>query len=354
MSSAAPTRLLLLAIRVIGDVVLITPIIRQLRQAYPDVYLAALADGQSAKILHHNPHLDRVIEIDRRAARQLTKTTQFKQWLQFIADIRQEQFDTVVDVFSGPRSATIAWLSGASRRYGEESRNRIRGFLYSHSIQVSRDHRHLIEQKLDLIHPLVGNVDAHKAPLELFLTSDETQRALGLLGANTTDAQRLVGLVPGAGSPWRMWPLDRFARLADFLVEHYHVRIVLVGGAADRSICQQICELMNEPPLDLSGQTSLRELVAVLAELDLVISNVTGPMHIASALPKPYVIGLYGAADTVQYAPWGNRAMMVTKGRREDAYWQKVDYEQDYQRLLEISVQDVKEAVFHVMSDRHV
>ncbi|WP_454061384.1 glycosyltransferase family 9 protein [Candidatus Nitrospira salsa] len=355
MSSEAPTRLLLLAIRAIGDVVLITPIIRQLRLAYPDVYLAALADGQSAKILHHNPHLDRVIEIDRRAARRLSKTTQFKQWLQCIADIRHEQFDTVVDLFSGPRSAMLAWLSGASRRYGEESRNRVRGFLYSHSVAMPRDDRHLTEQKLALVHSLVGSMDFYQAPpLELFLTSDESQRALSLLANGQTTSERIVGLVPGAGSPWRMWPLDRFAQLADFLVEHYHVRIVLVGGADDRGVCQRISELMNEPPLDLSGQTSLRELIAVLAEFDLVISNVTGPMHIASALPKPHVIGLYGEADTVQYAPWGNRAMMVTKGRREDAYWQKVDYEQDYQQLLEISVQDVKDAVFQVMSDWHV
>jgi len=318
------------------------------------MYLAALADGQSAKILQNNPHLDRVILIDRRAAKSLSKTAQFKQWLQFITEIRQEHFDTVVDLFSGPRSATLAWLSGASRRYGEESRNRIRGFLYSHSIQVSRDHRHLIEQKLDLIHPLVGNVDAHEAPLELFLTSDETQRALGLLGVNTTDAQRLVGLVPGAGSPWRVWPSDRFVKLADFLIEHYHVNIVLVGGPDDRGVCQHIAKMMRVPPLNLAGQTSLRELIAVLAELDLVISNVTGPMHIASALAKPHVIGLYGAADTIQYAPWGNRAMMLTKGNRENAHWQKVNYEQDHQRLLEISVQDVRDAVFQVMSDWNI
>ncbi|GJL65821.1 MAG: ADP-heptose--LPS heptosyltransferase [Nitrospirales bacterium] len=351
MSRMTPTRLLLLAIRAIGDVVLITPIIRQLRLAYPGVYLAALADGQSAKILHHNPHLDRVIEIDRRAAKQLSNIEQFNQWLQCIADIRQEQFDTVVDVFGGPRSAMLAWLSGASHRYGEESRKRVRGFLYSHSVQISRDGQHLIEQKLALIHPLVGNIEAHHVSLELFLESHETQRALALLATGQMTSQRMIGLVPGAGSPWRRWPPERFAELADFLIEYYHARIVLVGSPDDQGVCQEICECMNKQPLDLSGQTSLRELIAVLAQLDLVISNVTGPMHIASALAKPQVIGLYGAADTVQYAPWGSRAMMVTKGSREDAYWQKVNYEQDYQRLLEISVQDVRDAIVRLMTD---
>ncbi|GJL56324.1 MAG: ADP-heptose--LPS heptosyltransferase [Nitrospirales bacterium] len=350
MSSARPTRLLLLTIRAIGDVVLITPIIRQLRMVYPTMYLAALADGASANILQNNPHLDRVFVLDRRGTKRLSKFSQFRQWRQLIAEIREERFDTVVDVFSGPRSAMLGWLSGASRRYGEDYRKRIRGFLYSHCIQVSRDHRHLVEQKLDLIRPLVGNIDTHEAPLELFLTSDETQHALGLLGVNTGDSQRLVGLVPGAGSPWRIWPSDRFVQLADILAERYHVNIVLVGGDDDRGVCQRIAEMMRVSPVNLAGQTSLREAIAVLAQLDLVIANVTGPMHIASALTKPHVIGLYGVADTVQYAPWGSRAKMLTKGSTEDAYWHRVDYEQDYQRLLEISVEDVLDVIPHVMS----
>ena len=106
-------------------------------------------------------------------------------------------------------------------------------------------------------------------------------------------------------------------------------------------------------PLDLSGKTTLRELMAILAELDLVVANVTGPMHLATALRKPKVIGLYGAADTIQYAPWGPTAIMLTKGAKEDAYWHKVDYERDYQWLLQIAVEDVVVAVQRVMSEWH-
>lgn len=91
--------------------------------------------------------------------------------------------------------------------------------------------------------------------------------------------------------------------------------------------------------------------MAVLGELDVVISNVTGPMHLASALAKPKVLGLYGAADTIQYAPWGVNSRMITKGAKEDAYWHKVDYQRDYEILCEIQVEDVWAVVKEMMPD---
>ncbi len=106
---------------------------------------------------------------------------------------------------------------------------------------------------------------------------------------------------------------------------------------------------MASIPIDLSGKTTLRELIALLAEVDLVISNVTGPMHIAVALKKPKVVALYGAADTIQYAPWGASGIMLTKGSPGDAYWRKVDYHRDFQSLLNISVDDVCDRVQPLM-----
>ena len=146
-----------------------------------------------------------------------------------------------------------------------------------------------------------------------------------------------------------MWPADRFAKLADALIHAYGVEMVLLGGVSDMAACHSIGERMGTKPLDLSGQTTLRELIGVLAELDLVISNVTGPMHLASALPKLKVIGLYGAADTIQYAPWSSNAMMLTKGSKEDAYWYQVDYQKDYEYLCRITVADVLEMVKKLM-----
>ena len=345
MSEKKSKRILIVAIRAIGDVVLITPIIQQIRNAFPDAYVAVLADGASAYVLHHNPHIDRIFMIDRRATKQLSSTSQFRKWLKFILELRCERFDTVIDLFSGPRSAIIAWLSKAKHRYGEDVRSRIRGYLYNHAIHISHDQRHLIEQKFALIQPMIGTIPLNNVPLELYVSREEVQQARSLLSKVGADFPRLVALVPGAGSPWRIWPPERFAKVGDVIVKKYHAKILLMGGENDKKLCRQVYEMMREPSIDLSGKTSLRNLIAILAELDLVISNLTGPMHIASALPQPKVIGLYGAADTIQYAPWSSRVTMVTKGKPEEAYWKNVDYEYDHKRLLEISVEDVLEAL---------
>ncbi len=349
--SNLPIRVLIIAIRAIGDIVLTTPLISLLRQAYPSGYLAVLADGPSAEVLTNNPSIDRHIRIDRARAQKEPYWIRGKQYVHLIRDLRQERFDIVVDVFSGARSAVLAFLSGAPNRYGEDFRQHGRGFLYTHPIKIQRDGRHLVEQKFDLVRALLGDNSLQAGACELFVTEQEQLKAKRLLPDPTKRPVRHIGLVPCAGSAWRMWPAGRFVELGNALSQTYQAEIVLLGGDADRVVCQTIGERMQVRPLDLSGKTTLRELIAVLAEMDLVISNVTGPMHAASALYKPIVLGLYGAADTVQYAPLGKRAIMLSKGSKDDAYWDKVDYRKDYEFLCQITVEDVLKTVATAMPD---
>jgi ADP-heptose:LPS heptosyltransferase len=344
-------RILIIAIRAIGDVVLITPLISLLKKSYPTGYVAVLVDGPTTEVLANNPSIDRLIPINRSEAQRETFWKRGQNWVHLIRDIRNERFDVVIDVFSGPRSAMLSYLSGASERYGEDFRSRGRGFLYNHPIEISRDGRHLIEQKLDLVKALLGEKGLQVGKLELFLAKKERQQGRHLLGETAHGQMRRIGLIPNAGSIWRVWPAERFAALADCLIQKFGVEVILLGGGNDVEVCSKICSLMKEKPRDLSGKTTLRELMAVLVELDLVISNVTGPMHLAVGLSQPKVIGLYGAADTVQYAPWGTYGTMLTKGSTQDAYWDKVDYRQDYEILCQITVEDVLHTVQSVMTE---
>jgi len=350
-ASECSHRILIFAIRAIGDIVLITPIIRILKTRFPHAALFLVADGVSSEIVQHNPHLEDVFVIDRVASKQLGWSTRIRMWAQLICLLRRQHFDIAIDLFSGPRSAVLGYLSKAKDRYGEDFRKRGRGIFYNHPVRIRRDKTHLVEQKLELIQSLVGTIQPDEAPLELYLTEKEGELGKIFLGQRSVKKKRRIGLVPGAGSPWRVWPPHRFAIVADMLVDTYDAEIVLLGSRGDLTKCQAICAGMTHTPLDLSGKTTLRELIAILAELDLVIANVTGPMHLATALKKPKVIGLYGAADTIQYAPWGAMAVMLTKGTKEEAYWHKVDYERDYQWLLQITVEDVLGVVRQAMPE---
>ena len=344
-------RMLIVAIRAIGDVVLITPLLSLLRKAYPSGYLAVLVDGQTADVLANNPSIDRLIQINRLESQRQTCWKRGRDWVHLVRELRNERFNVVVDLFSGPRSAILTYFSGAAARYGEDFRKHGRGMLYNHPIKISRDERHLIEQKLDLVKALLGEENLQAGRLEVFLAEKERQQAEDLLAKQRSDQIRRIGLIPSAGSHWRVWPAERFAELAARLTQTFGVEIILLGGQNDVEVCTRICQTMKVSPRDLSGKTTLRELMAVLAELDLVISNVTGPMHLAVALAQPKVIGLYGAADTTQYAPWGSSAFMLTKGTKEEAHWHKVDYEQDYKRLLQIDIEDVLAVVPKLMPE---
>jgi len=351
MVDTSLTRILVIAIRAIGDVVLITPLLPLLKKNYPSSYLAVLVDEPTAEVLANNPSIDRFMPINRSGSQGETCWKRGKILVHLVRDIRNERFDVVIDVFSGPRSAMLSYLSGASERYGEDFRNRGRGFLYNHPIKICRDGRHLIEQKMDLVNALLGEKGLQGGTLELFLAEKERQQGQHLLGETRHGQIRRIGLIPNAGSIWRVWPAERFAELADGLIQKFGVEVILLGGGNDVEVCSKICGLMKEKPRDLSGKTTLRELMAVLVELDLVISNVTGPMHLAVGLSHPKVIGLYGAADTVQYAPWGTYGTMLTKGSTQEAYWDKVDYRKDYEILCQITVEDVFHAVQSVMTE---
>ena len=344
-------RILIIAIRAIGDVVLISPLLPLLKNAYPSGHLSVLADGPTAEVLAHNPSIDRLIPMNRLDSKRETHWKRGQNWVYLIRAIRNERFDVVIDLFSGPRSAILSYFSGASVRYGEDFRNRGRGFLYTHPIKICRDGRHLIEQKLDLVKALLGKKSLQVGNLELFLTEKERQQGRHLLGETGHGQIRRIGVIPHAGSIWRVWPAARFAELADLLIQKFGVEVILLGGENDVEACSKICGLMKEAPRDFSGQTTLRELMAILVELDLVISNVTGPMHLAVGLSQPTVIGLYGVADIVQYAPWGSSGIMLTKGSTQNAYWDKVDYRRDYEVLCQITVEDVFHKVKTVMTE---
>jgi len=351
MVDTSSTRILVIGIRAIGDVVLISPLLPLLKKTYPSGYLSVLVDGPCAAILENNPSVDRVITINRLESKGDSIWNRVKSWVNLVTELRNERFDIVIDVFSGPRSAILSYLSGASKRYGEDARRRGRGLLYNHPIKICRDGRHLIEQKLDLVKALLGEKGLQVGKLELFLTEKEREQGQQLLGEMRHGQIGRIGLIPNAGSIWRVWPAERFAELADCLIQKFGVEVILLGGRNDIEVCSKICGLMKEKPRDLSGKTTLRELMVVLVESDLVISNVTGPMHIAVGLSQPKVIGLYGAADIVQYAPLGPNGTMLTKGSTQDAYWDRVDYRQDFEVLCQITVKDVLHTVKSVMTE---
>lgn len=304
----ARMRLLVLAIRALGDVVLTTPIYRTLKDAYPTGRLDVVVERPYGELLHGNPNLDAIYEVER--GRDTPRLLSWSAQARLIAALRRKRYDVVVDLFSGPRSALMARLTGAPCRIGEDTRSRGRGWLYTHPIPVKREEEHLVVQKLRLVRPLVGEVQ--ETPLELFVLPEELDEAEAVFhSAGTQRGRRRVGFFPGAGWAHKRWPPERFAALGDILAAEQGADIVLLGGANDGAACEAVAARMRHRPILLCGARPLRATAACIAQMDLFVSNDTGPMHMAVALNVP-TIALYGPSNIVKYGPWGDLVQVVS------------------------------------------
>jgi predicted lipopolysaccharide heptosyltransferase III len=343
-------RLLVLAIRALGDVVLTTPIYRILKCAYPTGTIDVVVERPYGELLRGNPNIDAVYEVDR--GRDLPRTVSWSAQVRLIGALRRKHYDAVVDLFSGPRSALMARLTGARCRIGEDTRGRGRGWLYTHPIPVQREEEHLVVQKLRLIQPLVGVVK--EAPLELFLLPgerDEAGKSLRAEGAREGAAR--VGFFPGAGWAHKQWPADRFAELGDVLSAEWDADIILFGGPNDVIACEAVAVRMRGRSLLLCGPHSLRATAALISHMNLFISNDTGPMHMAVALRVP-TVALYGPSNVRKYAPWGEAVQVVSSHlpcspcpQQEDTCHLVGRVRQEC--MLGISVAAVREAIDRLM-----
>lgn len=349
--------ILLITIRALGDTVLITPIIRAVKERYPTSRLLVVAEAMGAGVLLHNPHIDRLLVIDRGARRRIPWHRRLhEEWL-FIRDIRRERPDLAIDLFSGPRSAVLGFLAGAPVRYGEDTRRHGRGFLYTHRVRVRTVGAHLVEQKFQIIADMVPTCTSRT--LELVLSEKEQAWARQRMAQKGFAADDLiVGLFPGAGWGHKRWPVDRFARLGDLLRERHGAKILLLGGVRDQEVTWQVCYLMRQPPAVMDEITSVRELMALIGQSRLFISNDTGPMHIAVALGIP-TVALFGPSDLTKYGPWGENGAVVSKRLPCSPCPQQVDTCHEVGRarqecMLLITMEEVLEAVNRTRFSSHL
>ncbi len=161
------------------------------------------------------------------------------------------------------------------------------------------DEAHEIERNLGLAR-LTGchNLDPR---LEFPLLGEDYAEAARLLYRLPRADRLWIGIHAGARSPAQRWPVEYFACIADILANHFHAQVILTGGHAEKATVQAVAQRMKSPYLNLAGATSLGGLAAIISELDLFISNDTGPAHIANAVDTPGIT-IFGPVDPKRWA----------------------------------------------------
>ena len=307
--------LLLVRLRLIGDVVFTTPLIRALRRRFPTARLTYVVEQAAAPVVATNPHLSDVLVVPhRRGWRRLADD------LRLARALRASRYDVAIDLHGGPRSGWLTWASGAPVRVGYDVAGR--SWMYTRVIHRPRElrPRHSVENQWDLLAavddafeaPADPDRDRVEMPVEL-AARDRVRARLRAFGAPA--GAELVVLHVSAGNPFRRWPEPAFAALAAGLAADRDRRwLVITSGPSDHAAAHRvIADARGRVPaaasriVDADG-LSLTDLRALMDEAALFIGGDSGPLHIAATSDVP-IVGLYGPTLAARSGPWRPRAL---------------------------------------------
>jgi lipopolysaccharide heptosyltransferase II len=304
-------RVLLIRLRLIGDVVLSTPLIRALRRTFPDASLNYLVERDAAAVVSGNPHLDEVIVVER--TRGLTRIADD---LRLARRLRRMRFDVVIDMHGGPRSSWLTLATGAPQRIGYDIAGR--HWMYTRTVPRARElrPRHSVVNQWDLLSAIDGwtggapdpTCDAVEMPLD---SAADRRVAERLQGAGVEPGHELIVVHVSASNPFRRWPEPAFVEVVSSLVrESPDRRIVLSSGPSDRPAADRIAASARDRlpaearsrVLDF-GEFDIAELRALVGRSRLFIGGDTGPLHVAATTVTP-IVAIYGPTLPARSAPW--------------------------------------------------
>jgi len=289
-------RILIIRLDRIGDVLLSTPAIKAVREAYPKSHIACMVRPYARDIVAENRDLDETIIYD--------KSMGIVGTMRFIRYLRKQRFDLAIVLHPTSRSHLVTFLARIPERVGYD---RKLGWLLTKRVPHTKHLglRHEIEYVLELLRYVGVEAGAKKMCLET--TPESRERAAALLAKHgIASGDTVICVHPGASCRSKRWSPRRFAEAADRLAARYGAKIVIVAGPDDKEVAAEVTSAMREPCVDLAGETGVMELANILERARLFVSNDSGPVHVACAVGTP-VVALFGRSDRglspVRWAP---------------------------------------------------
>jgi heptosyltransferase-2 len=319
-------KILVISMAGIGDTLIATPLIHELRANFPGATIDALAIWPGSKdLLENNPHLNRVYQ------KNLIKCGKLEA-LRFLWSLRRNRYD--VSINTHPQSRVhyriAARIAGATLRISHEYEcfGRLDRWLVNRTLPQDYA-RHSIENNFDVLPLLGAQVKLPSHEMEMFLTPDEEKQADDFLAQNKLAGQKILGVHVGSGGtknlPLKRWPLKNYAGLIRLLnKERPDIRVLLFGGPEEAKD-HQVVLVQSNRDLTLEANTkNLRQTAALMKRCDVFLSVDTALMHIAAAVRAPNQIVIEAPTLNATNLPYGNPFTLVKNpvvaGRNLDYY----------------------------------
>ncbi len=305
-------KILFVRLSSIGDVLLTTPVIKTVRNKYPDAFLAYLVEDKSEEMVRSNPYLNEVIVFNKSEFKLIYKKhgifQAFKYIWQFIKKLKKEEFDLVIDLHSIFRSGLMAFFTFASDKIGINKQ--LISIVYTSKTEPRED-LHVVEENLNLL-KLIG-IKPEEFKREFLLStniSDESnvKKLLKTNGLNNT--KKNIILNPATSRKNKNWDEGNFALVGDWINNNLNANVILIGGPDDLKKCSRVINFMNSLAFNFAGKTTLKELVELLKKSDLLITGDTGTMHIAVAV-NTLQIALFGPTKPKRFGAYSDKAVLI-------------------------------------------
>ena len=262
-------------------------------------------------MLQDHPHLTTIIPFDRSfLAKAWYHPKAFAAFISLIRRLRRNKFDVVIDLQGLFRTASLAWLSGCKKRLGMANARELAHIFYTDKVRQTSDCVHLVDYYLRIAQA----AGASDIAVEFVLPQDPdaTDLVNRLLTDHNIKPNNYAVFVPGSTDSDKRWPIERFAALADKIAAQFHLSLIAIGSTSESSTIKMLKRFTTVPIANLAGRTSLSELIALLRAAKLVVSNDTGPGHIAAVLGTPLVL-MYSWSNPARIAPYGRAECMVAR-----------------------------------------
>ena len=305
-----PRNILVIDFGQLGDVVMSLPALRAIRNRFPQARITVAVGKPGKELLGLSGYANEILEVDRVGLRDGPTLVSIGRIAKFVSTVRKAKYDFVIDLHSYYETNILGFLSGAPHRLYSRRENRSLDFLGNFKPRPAKEptSAHLVDRYLEMLKPL-GIQNAPRTPVLKTSAADDTAVEAMLKKEKAQSGELLVGLFPGAGHAGRIWPVERFAEVADHLIRNDRVRVIVFAGPEERAAVPQMKPIFPETTIFFDRLT-IPQLASAQARLTLFISNDTGPVHIAAAVGTPVMV-LMNRADPHSFTPIGERHRLM-------------------------------------------
>jgi len=324
----------------VGDAILTYPTVQKLKTLFPHSHLAILVPSHLGDLWKTFPYVDEIIHFQKKGG-----FGSFQEDLKLSSLLKKKRFDLAIILPRSFRSALQVYLARIPIRIGYQ--NEGRSLFLTHGIPQTEEilHVHRVHYYQKLTDSL-GQAEGSSSP-RIFLREEDRKWAEEMLtNLGLFDGRLLIGMNPGATYGLaKCWYPERFGELGNRLFKKWKGTVLLFGKEEERPIAKEILQHLKEGGIDLTGKTNLLQLAALLERCQLLVTNDTGTMHVATAVGTP-IVALFGSTDPSTTGPWGDGHVVIRKEVSCSPCLKRI-CPTDHRCMELITVDEVEEVVAH-------